>query len=50
MFDTLQDLDLWLQNSENISKLVLGDNFYIRATDVPDYWWDAGVCEFLDQG
>ena len=41
VFDTLNDLDLWLQNSENKSKLVLGDNFYIRAVNVPDYWWDG---------
>ena len=41
VFDTLEDLDTWLTDSANIEKLVLGDNLYIRATDVPDYWWDG---------
>ena len=41
VFDTVADLDLWLQDETNKSKLVLGDNFYIVATDVPDYWWDG---------
>lgn len=40
-FETVADLDLWLQDETNVSKLVLGDNFYIIATDVPDYWWDG---------
>lgn len=41
VFDTVEDLDLWLQDEANTQKLVLGDNFYIRALDVPDYWWDG---------
>lgn len=41
VFDTASDLDLWLQNESNVSKLVLGDNFYIKEIDVPDYWWDG---------
>lgn len=41
VFDTLADLDAWLSNSANTANLVLGDNLYIRATNVPDYWWDG---------
>lgn len=41
VFDTLEDLDLWLQDETNKSNLVLGDNFYIRALNTPDYWWDG---------
>ena len=41
VFDSVADLDLWLQDENNVSKLVLGDNFYIREVDVPDYWWDG---------
>lgn len=41
VFDTLEDLDTALANEEFITSLVLGDNLYIRATDVPDYWWDG---------
>lgn len=41
VFDTVNDLDLWLENPNNIDLLIQGDNFYIRAIDVPDYWWDG---------
>jgi PHD/YefM family antitoxin component YafN of YafNO toxin-antitoxin module len=41
VFETIADLDEWLLNEENASKLTLGDNFYIVATNVPDYWWDG---------
>lgn len=41
VFQTEEDLDAWLLVEENVDKLVLGDNFYIVATDVPDYWWDG---------
>ena len=41
VFDTLEDLEVWLLIEENASKLVLGDNLYIRAVGVPDYWWDG---------
>ena len=41
VFDTIEDLDIWLQDETNKSQLVIGDNFYIRATNVPDYWWDG---------
>ena len=41
VFDTLADLETALANEEFVSGLVLGDNLYIRAIDVPDYWWDG---------
>lgn len=41
VFDTEADMFEWLSEEENRSELVLGDNFYIRDTSVPDYWWDA---------
>lgn len=41
VFDTLEDLETALANEDFVANLVLGDNFYIRATDVPDYWWDG---------
>lgn len=31
----------WVAIAENKAELQTGDNLYIRATDVPDYWWDA---------
>lgn len=48
VFDTKADMDAWLENPENVSNLVLGDNLYIRATDVPDYWWDGSAAQMLE--
>ena len=48
VFDTVADLDSWLTDTENTKKLVLGDNFYIRALDVPDYWWDGQNKQLLE--
>ena len=48
VFNTLEDLEEWLLDSKNVSKLVLGDNFYIRATNVPDYWWDGNQKQQLE--
>ncbi len=41
VFVTVTALDTWLAVPENVAKLNVGDNFYITATDVPDYWWDG---------
>lgn len=41
VFDTLAGLDAWLEDIDNMHRLVIGDNLYIRAIDVPDYWWDG---------
>lgn len=43
VFDTVEELDTWLSNAENTSKLKTGDVFYIRAVDIPDYWWDSNT-------
>ena len=48
VFDTVADLDSWLLVEENRSKLVLGDNLYIRAIGVPDYWWDGSSKQVLE--
>ncbi len=48
VFDTIEDLDAWLSNEENIENLVLGDNLYIRELDVPDYWWDGSAKQQLE--
>ena len=41
VFATVEALDAWLAVPENVAELKAGDNFYIVATDVPDYWWDG---------
>lgn len=48
VFDTKDDMDAWLENPENVSMLVLGDNLYIRAVDTPDYWWDGSSAQMLE--
>ena len=48
VFDTVDDMNTWLANVENKAKLVLGDNLYIRAIDVPDYWWDGIAAQQLE--
>ena len=48
VFNTLEDLDSWLSDTANTANLVLGDNLYIRATDVPDYWWDGAEKQQLE--
>jgi hypothetical protein len=48
VFDTKEDMDAWLANSINTEQLVLGDNLYIRAPDVPDYWWDGTQVQQLE--
>lgn len=40
IFDTVDALDAELAKSDFTATLKTGDVFYIRATDVPDYWWD----------
>lgn len=41
VYDTVEALDTDLANPDFVAKLVKGDNFYIKALDVPDYWWDG---------
>lgn len=41
IFDTKSEMDEWLANPDNTSKLRVGDSFWIRELDVPDYWWDG---------
>lgn len=40
-FGTTEDLDAFLEDAENVSKLKTGDLLYIRDVGVPDYWWDG---------
>lgn len=48
VFDTVDDMNTWLADSDNVANLTLGDNLYIRATDVPDYWWDGTQAQQLE--
>lgn len=46
VFDTVDDMNTWLEANSGILKL--GDNLYIRAVDVPDYWWDGENAQQLE--
>ena len=48
VFDTVEDLDTWLTDEAHTLELAVGDNFYIRALDVPDYWWDGAQRQPLE--
>lgn len=41
VFDTKSKLDEFVADTSNTANLKTGDVFLIRATDVPDYWWDG---------
>ena len=46
VFDTVEQMNEWLSIAANTDTLIVGQNLYIRATDVPDYWWDGSkACE-----
>lgn len=46
VFDTVEDMNAWLESNSSILKL--GDNLYIRAVNVPDYWWDGETVQQLE--
>lgn len=48
VFDTEAALNTWLADSSHTANLKIGTNFYIRATDVPDYWWDGTTKQILE--
>ena len=48
VFDTVEDMNAWLAVPENVETLNVGDNLYIRALDVPDYWWDGVSVQKLE--
>lgn len=41
IFDTVDAMNEWLAVPENTAKLRVGDSFWIREQEVPDYWWDG---------
>ncbi len=46
VFDTVEAMQAWIPSHKE--ELVLGDNLYIRATNVPDYWWDGQTAQMLE--
>jgi hypothetical protein len=48
VFETEAALNAWLSVAQNRESLQVGDNFYIRQNDVPDYWWDGMAKQELE--
>lgn len=46
VFDTYDDMIAWVGTHSAV--LRLGDNLYIRAVNVPDYWWDGTSVQQLE--
>lgn len=40
VFNTVDEMNAWLEKAENTAGLKTGDVFLIRDVGVPDYWWD----------
>lgn len=40
-FDTVAAMNAWIAVTANKNKLKTGNSLFIRALDVPDYWWDG---------
>lgn len=43
VFNTYSELIAYIAVPANVEKFRLGDQFLIKATDIPDYWWDNTV-------
>ena len=41
VFNNLEELNNNLLNRDFVDKLIVGDNFYIKDIDTPDYWWNG---------
>ncbi len=46
VFNTVADMNAWIMQHK--AELHLGDNLYIRDTNVPDYWWDGEHAQELE--
>lgn len=46
VFETIQLMEQWIVQHK--TELQIGDNFYIVAKDVPDYWWDGTRVQELE--
>ena len=47
VFDTTEDMEAWLSDEANKGKCTVGNNLYIVALEVPD-WWISEVLETPD--
>ncbi|KAA6364094.1 MAG: hypothetical protein EZS28_040379, partial [Streblomastix strix] len=48
VFATTDEMNTWMEDYENVAKLVIGDNLYIVDKQVVDYWWDGTDLKLLE--
>ncbi|KAA6363679.1 MAG: hypothetical protein EZS28_040795, partial [Streblomastix strix] len=48
VFATTDEMNTWMEDSENVAKLAIGDNLYIVDKQVIDYWWDGSSLRALE--
>jgi len=48
VFLDLDELNLWVSDSNNTINLNQGDNLYIIDVNTPDYWWDGTQIQQLE--
>ncbi|KAA6356499.1 MAG: hypothetical protein EZS28_047974, partial [Streblomastix strix] len=48
VFATTDEMNTWMEDQENVAKLVIGDNLYIVDKEVTDYWWDGTSLRMLE--
>jgi|GEM_PF-2119674 len=48
VFDTIEEMDQYI--AEFGDRLKVGQSLYIRASDVPDYWWDGTAALPMESG
>lgn len=48
VFDTKEEFDTWMDDTNNVNNLKVGQNIYIKASDTPDYWWDGSEIQILE--
>ncbi|KAA6384693.1 MAG: hypothetical protein EZS28_019780, partial [Streblomastix strix] len=48
VFATMDEMNTWMDDQENVAKLAIGDNIYIVDKQVMDYWWDGSNLRALE--
>ncbi|KAA6374395.1 MAG: hypothetical protein EZS28_030079 [Streblomastix strix] len=48
VFATMDEINTWMEDQENVAKLAIGDNLYIVDKSVMDYCWDGSSLRALE--
>lgn len=50
IFNSVNEMNEWLNNPVNVKKLTAGDDIRIKADNAPSYWWDGTQLRVSDSG